>query len=107
MIVNVRVLVSRWVQIVWNRVVNHKVITRRMLGGVACAVVGTVFTVVFGASGGGCHSLGELESFWTRGAWWAYLTFSLVLAIAAVSVRRCGVLLLCHEATAPAPHNEC
>ena len=48
----------------YNKFVNRVHITRRMYFGVGLACVGTVFTVVFGASSDGCHSISQLEGFW-------------------------------------------
>ena len=68
--------------IAWNRFVNHKAVSRRMLMGVLLAVIGTVLTVAFGAQASGCHSIQQLIGFWTQIAWWAWLAASLSLALA-------------------------
>ena len=66
--------------IAWNRIVNRKVISQRMLVGVTSALVGTVLSVVFGAPGGACHSLSTLEGYWTGGGWWGYVVTTMLIA---------------------------
>ena len=68
--------------VVYNRVVNKAVVSARMNMGVACACVGTVLSVVFGAKPSGCHSLAQLRGFWASGAWWTYLGITIALALA-------------------------
>jgi hypothetical protein len=68
--------------IAWNKLVNRKAVSRRMLVGVLFALFGTVLTVVFGAQGGGCHSAEVLSSYWTRVPWWAWFASSVSLALA-------------------------
>jgi hypothetical protein len=75
--------------VVYNKCVNGAVISRRMLFGVGLALVGTFVSVFFGANSGGCHSLQQLEEFWTQNVlWWAYLSGSLALAAAALVTHR-------------------
>ena len=69
--------------VVYNKFVNKAVVSRRMVLGVGLALVGTVLSVVFGASSGSCHSLQVLEGFWMQWAWWLYLSASLLLAVGA------------------------
>ena len=69
--------------VAWNRLINHKLVSQRMLVGVSSAVVGTVLSVTFGAQPSGCHSLRDLENFWKPAEWWLYLTSTFVLAAVA------------------------
>ena len=71
--------------VAYSSLVHKKTVPRRMGAGVGLACLGTVFTVVFGAPGGGCHSIAVLESSWATGSWWFYVGMS--LAIALVSLR--------------------
>jgi len=73
--------------IVYNKLVNDTKVSPRMLLGVACAVCGTVLSVLFGASGDGCHTVAQLTGFWTDNvAWWIYLALTLALATIAFVV---------------------
>lgn len=69
--------------IAWNRFVNRRKISSRMLLGVLLTMVGTVLSVVFGAEGSSCPSSAQLESFWSSPGWIAYLAISLPVALAA------------------------
>lgn len=71
--------------VVWNRMVNHKVVSRRMLTGVSLSLVGTVLSVIFGAQPSACHSHEQLQQFWTAPAWWIYLVVTVGIAAAAFS----------------------
>ena len=74
--------------IVYNRFVNHKLVTRLMLAGVISTLVGTVLSVVFGAPSSGCRSLADLESFWTGNPlWWLFMGSTLSIAAVAHGVR--------------------
>ena len=53
--------------IAYHRLVNGATVSRRMKLGVTIAILGTVLSVVFGASGGGCSTIERNESLW-RGA---------------------------------------
>ena len=70
--------------IVWNRFVNRKFVSRRMVAGTCIALVGTVLSVAFGAEPSGCHSLAQLEGFWSAGAWWVYVIATLAIAVSAL-----------------------
>ncbi len=70
--------------IFYNRFINQKRVSGVMAAGVACALVGTVLSVVFGPPGGGCHSVDEIADFWMAPAWWGW--FGTTLAIAAASL---------------------
>ena len=72
--------------IAYNKVINKATISWPMLAGTAITVLGTVFTVVFGPPGGGCHSVEMLEEFWTRPVWWVYLVVTLSIAAAALFI---------------------
>ena len=74
--------------VVYNRVVNKAVVSARMNMGVACACVGTVLSVVFGAQPKGCNSLQQLQSYWQSGLWWTYLAISLSIAVVAFATLR-------------------
>lgn len=87
--------------IVYNKYVNQAVVSQRMLIGVALALLGTVLSVVFGASGDGCHTLAELEAFWLQPIWWVYLIGSLVVALAAWLTHRAYAKALAKEAPLP------
>lgn len=71
----------------YNRIVNQLRVSRRMYLGVLLAVVGTVLTVVFGAPGR-CHSLEQMEVYWTNAGWWAFLAFSMPAALGAFVLHR-------------------
>ena len=89
--------------VIYNKFVNKAVVSQRMVLGVGLALVGTVLSVVFGASSGGCHSLQTLESFWLQWAWWLYLGSSLLLAVGAFVVHRLYVRRL--SKGNPLPHH--
>ena len=74
--------------IVYNRLVHKATITPRMASGVGLACFGTTLTVVFGASGEGCHSIEQLESFWIKWTWPLYASLSLLIAAAAFVTHR-------------------
>ena len=70
----------------YSALVHHKKVPPRMLWGVALASMGTVFTVVFGASGGGCHTLEQLSGSWSSPIWWTFVALSLVVAFASLRI---------------------
>ena len=72
--------------IFYNKFVNKSVIRPRMVWGVCFALLGTILSVVFGAQGGACSSIEELEGFWRQPAWLTYFALSLLLAAAALAV---------------------
>ena len=72
--------------IAWNRLVNKKAVSARMLFGVLLAVVGTALSVVFGPPGGGCTSVAQLRSNWSRWAYWVYFISSITLAVGAFTL---------------------
>jgi hypothetical protein len=67
--------------IVYNKVINKATVSNRMLVGVGCALCGSILSVVFGASGEGCHTIEELVGFWSSPGWWAYLGVTLSTAM--------------------------
>ena len=69
--------------VVYNKYINGAVVSQRMMVGVALALLGTVLSVVFGASGGGCHSVAVLESYWQQWPWRVYMPASLGVAAGA------------------------
>ena len=76
--------------VVYNRFVNHAIVSKRMLFGVGLSLIGTVLSVVFGAGGGGgCNSLEQLAAYWTTNPlWWIYLVLSVSLALGSFLVHR-------------------
>lgn len=73
--------------VAYSRIVHKTQVPIRMLAGVFCAVAGTVLSVVFGASGSGCHTLSELEWAWREGVgWWIWCGFSLVTALTCLRI---------------------
>ena len=71
------------VNIIFNRVVNKKTITPKMVLGVVLVISGIALFVGFGPNEGECFAEPALRCFWTYGAWWAYLIIS--FSVAAVS----------------------
>ena len=68
--------------VAYNRVVHKGRIPVRMLVGVGLAVTGTVLSVVFGASGGSCHTQAQLEKPWVSlWAWWVWIGVSISVAL--------------------------
>lgn len=90
--------------VVYNRLVNRAVVSVRMLLGVGLALVGTVLSVVFGASGSGCHTSAQLEAFWMHWSWWVYLAGSLSLGLAAWIVHRVYAARLAANPEKPPPY---
>ena len=70
----------------YSRLVHKKTVPLRMAAGVTLAVLGTVLTVTFGASGGGCSSIDKLEAAWTTVGWWLLVAVSVTVAIIALCV---------------------
>ena len=70
----------------YGKFINKAAITYKMYLGVACTVVGTALSVIFGAPGGGCHSVEKLASFWTKPIWWTYLVTTIIVAAIAYAV---------------------
>lgn len=76
--------------VAWNVTVNKKAVSRRMVVGVALALVDTVLSVIFGASGAGCHTLPQLTNFWASAPWIGYLATTLAVAAAALAFHAAG-----------------
>jgi len=72
--------------IFYNRFVNKKVVSYLMVGGVTCALTGTVFAVVFGPPGGGSHSIDDLATFWAAPTWWVWFLTTLSIAAGAFAI---------------------
>ena len=72
----------------YSRIVKKAMIPPKMLLGVALAVVGTVLTVVFGASGDSCKTLAQLEWAWTSAIWWIYLGITLSIAVVCLYIHK-------------------
>ena len=67
--------------VIYNKFINHSVVSRRMVSGVALAILGTALSIGFGAASDGCHTLDELTAFWTNNPlWWGYMSLSMVIA---------------------------
>ena len=66
--------------IVYNRTVNKKAISHRMLIGVGCTLVGTVMSVIFGAESKDCPTLSALKQYWAGPAWIVFLVVTLGIA---------------------------
>ena len=64
-----------------NKFINHSSVSYKMLAGVVCALLGTVLSVVFGASGEPCFSTAQLEALWSRPAWLVYFGTTVTIAI--------------------------
>jgi hypothetical protein len=71
------------VNVAFNKYVNGKATSVRMLSGVVLTICGTLLCVIFGSSDARCFDLAELEAFWTRPLWWTYLALSYSVATAA------------------------
>lgn len=71
------------VNVGFNKLVNEKPISCRMLSGVTLTICGTVLCVVFGPTDERCFGVNDLVQFWTKPLWWVYLVASLGLATAA------------------------
>ena len=71
------------VNVAFNKFVNHKPISCRMLFGVSLTIVGTVICVAFGSTDARCFDLADLIDFWTKPLWWGYLVLSFGVAAAA------------------------
>mmetsp|Transcript_25883 Transcript_25883/g.46814 ORF Transcript_25883/g.46814 Transcript_25883/m.46814 type:complete len:365 (-) Transcript_25883:53-1147(-) len=67
--------------VIFNRYVNQTPVTLRMSIGVTLAVLGTVIAVVFGPNDNRCFTIHDMQQFWTKPAWWAYLIITLLIAI--------------------------
>ena len=67
--------------IAYNKFINHSSVSYKMLAGVVCALLGTVLSVVFGASGEPCFSTAQLEALWSRPAWLVYFGTTVTIAI--------------------------
>lgn len=74
--------------VAYSAIVHKASIPAKMILGVMLAVVGTVLTVVFGASGDSCHSLAHLEWAWTSAIWWTWMGLSISVAVACLYVHR-------------------
>ena len=74
--------------ICYNRYVNKSRVSMRMLIGVTLALIGTVLSVVFGATGEGCNTIAQFEAFWIRAPWLAYFAVTLALAVLSWLVHR-------------------
>ena len=68
------------VNVGFNKYVNGKPISCRMLSGVALTILGTVLCVVFGSTDARCFDLDDLVRFWTKPLWWVYLVVSIGVA---------------------------
>merc|ERR1719473_1247001 len=68
------------VNVGFNKWVNKKPISCRMLSGVALTICGTVLCVVFGSNDARCFGVDDLVVFWTKPLWWVYLVVSLGVA---------------------------
>ncbi len=71
--------------IAYSKLINKAQVSARMTFGVLLALVGTVLSVVFGAQGGSCETLAQLEANWLNWAWAVYLGISIVIAVASVA----------------------
>ena len=70
------------VNVGFNKLVNEKPISCRMLSGVTLTICGTVLCVVFGPTDERCFGVNDLVGL-DQAAWWVYLVASLGLATAA------------------------
>ena len=71
------------VNVIFNKYVNKKPISCRMVIGVCLTCLGTVSCVVFGPSDARCFTVDDLAAFWTRPLWWIYLVLTTGVAIVA------------------------
>ena len=71
------------VNVAFNKYVNKKPISCRMVAGVCLTVAGTVVCVVFGPSDARCFTLDDIAAFWTIPLWWAYVAVTIAIATAA------------------------
>ena len=76
--------------VLWNKFVNRKAVSRRMIVGVMLALTGTVFSVLFGAQPRGCNSVDRLRDNWTSPTWWVYLIATVALAAIATAFHIIG-----------------
>ena len=74
------------VNVIFNKYVNQKAVSPRMLCGVVLTIVGTVFCVVFGSGDARCFNIAELQSFWGQPLWIVYLCTTILAAIGAHAV---------------------
>ena len=73
----------------YAKLVHKSKISFRMVLGVFLAVVGTVLSVVFGATGGSCKSLEDLEWAWKSSpAWWTFVGVSVTVALVCLRINR-------------------
>tara|TARA_B110001452_G_scaffold262925_2_gene263617 strand:- start:627 stop:2096 length:1470 start_codon:yes stop_codon:yes gene_type:complete len=66
----------------FSKFVNKAVVTRRQWLGTSLAVLGTVFTCVFGPNDARCFTVADMEAFWRQPAWLAYLFVTFAAATA-------------------------
>jgi len=70
------------VNLIFNRAVNKREITWRMLGGTVLTIVGIAMVVAFGSGeDDSCHDEQTLISLYQNTAWWVYLVTSFVISI--------------------------
>lgn len=70
----------------FSKCVNKAVVTRRQWLGTTLAVLGTVFTCVFGPNDARCFTVADMEAFWRQPAWLAYLFVTFFAATAGWAV---------------------
>jgi hypothetical protein len=63
----------------YNKFINKTRISRKLVAGTSCAVIGTVFTIVFGPPNADCSSVTILSDNWTKVPWITYLCARLIM----------------------------
>lgn len=62
--------------VIFNRVVNKRTITPKMMAGTASIILGVAVVVTFGTNheaGTACYTEAKLKDYWTETAWWVWL----------------------------------